>query len=111
MEPSSEPRPERLSRSESSSTISCTFLLVDRVLIIELLAFCSAGPLLRVGLVALLALDTKCFGASGGLLAAGWNSMIGRKRCSQLYCLAKANPRSKGIQVPIPEDDQHKAMA
>jgi hypothetical protein len=54
-----------------------------------------------VGLVALLALDTKCFGASGGLFAAGWNSIKGRRICSQLYCLANANPRSKGIQVPV----------
>jgi hypothetical protein len=43
---------------------------------------------------------TKCFGASGGLFAAGWNSMIGRRRCSQLYCFASCSPRSRGIQVP-----------
>jgi len=43
---------------------------------------------------------TRCFGARGGLLAAGWNSMIGRRRCSQLYCLASCSPRSRGIHVP-----------
>lgn len=44
--------------------------------------------------------ETRCFGARGGLFAAGWKSMRGRSRVSQLYCLAKENPRSRGIQVP-----------
>ena len=43
---------------------------------------------------------TRCFGASGGLFAAGWNSMMGRRRFSQLYCFASCRPRSSGIHVP-----------
>jgi len=43
---------------------------------------------------------TMCFGASGGLFAAGWNSMMGRRRFSQLYCFASCRPRSRGIHVP-----------
>src|SRR6266404_4771407 len=42
---------------------------------------------------------TTCFGASGGLFAAGWNSMMGRRRFSQLYCFASCRPRSRGIHV------------
>lgn len=71
IEPSSEARPEMLSRSVSSSTTSGTVLRVDRVLIIVLGALGSTGPLRRAGFAALLALDTRCFGASGGLFAVG----------------------------------------
>lgn len=58
----------------------------------------STTAALRGGRVTVFA--TRCLGASGGLLAAGWNSMIGRRRASQLYCFARFSPLSRGIHVP-----------
>ena len=56
----------------------------------------------------LLLLARMCFGAGGGLFAAGWNSMMGRRRCSQLYWRARLSPRSIGIHVPA---QRHKLFA
>lgn len=69
-------------------------MLTDKLAALE-----SGAPPRREGRA--LELVMRCFGASGGLLAAGWNSMIGLRRPSQLYCFARAKPRSKGIQVPV----------
>ena len=63
-----------------------------------MVAFVSAPAARRAGLGAELA--TRCFGARGGLFAAGVNSIMGRRRCSQLYCFANARPLSRGIHVP-----------
>ena len=98
MEPSSDPRADNVSCSDSSSTTSGTCRREDRVLTIGLPSIDSFAAGLRGGRPAVLA--TRCFGASGGLLAVGWNSIIGRRRSSQLYCLAKPRPLSRGIQVP-----------
>ena len=94
--PSAEPFTDRVSISESSPTCGNAFL-VERVLIVGV----PASPRREFGLLAEGA-ATKCFGASGGLmsLASGWKSIIGRRRCSQLYCLQSSIPRLRGIQVP-----------
>src|SRR6266436_478227 len=90
MDPSSDPR---ILLSTTSDSLPLSPALRARTL--EML---PSVPVRRGGRPAVGA--TKCFGASGGLFAAGWNSMIGRRRCSQLYCFASCSPRSRGIQVP-----------
>ena len=84
-----------VSRSVSSSTVPGACRREARVLTTE---EASAATGRRAGRAVVV---TRCLGASGGLLAAGWNSMMGRRRASQLYCLAKFSPRSRGIQVPL----------
>ena len=96
IEPSSEPRIDNVSCSDSSSTGAC--LRDDRVLIMAPACGISLAAAFRAGRLTVVA--TRCLGARGGLLAAGVNSMIGRSRTSQLYCLARVKPRSSGIQVP-----------
>lgn len=93
--PSSDPLTETVSRSDSSTT-SGTVLRDDRVFIEE--ADAASARRVLAGLCAAAA--TRCFGANGGLLASGWKSIIGRRRCSQLYCLQRAIPLSRGIHVP-----------
>ena len=90
MDPSSDPRIVSSIASDSSPTSGA---LRTRTLVTLPSVFVRRGGRPLVG-------ATKCFGASGGLFAAGWNSMIGRRRCSQLYCFASCSPRSRGIQVP-----------
>jgi hypothetical protein len=96
IEPSSEPRIDSVSCSDSTSIGAC--LRDDRVLIMAPASGISLAAAFRAGRLTVLA--TRCLGARGGLLAAGVNSMIGRSRTSQLYCLARVKPRSRGIQVP-----------
>lgn len=96
MEPSSEPRTDSVSRSVSSGT-SCVWRLDERV---TAESESGAPPRARAGRELALLL-MRCFGANGGLFVLGWNSIMGRNRCSQLYCFASDSPRSKGIQVPI----------
>jgi hypothetical protein len=69
MEPSSEPRTESVSWSDSSSTTSGTCRREERVLTIETFDDGSGAAARRAGRVTVLA--TRCFGARGGLLAAG----------------------------------------
>jgi hypothetical protein len=90
MDPSSDPRIVLSTPSDSSAT--------SPVLCTRALEMLLSVPVRRGGRPVVGA--TMCFGASGGLFAAGWNSIIGRRRCSQLYCLASCSPRSRGIQVP-----------
>src|ERR1700736_5969711 len=91
---SSDPRTESVSGLDPSSATSGAGLREDRVAMVALV---SAPLTRRAGLVAALA--TRCFGARGGLLTAGVNSIMGR-RCSQLYSFANARPLSRGIHVP-----------
>ena len=59
----------------------------------------AAAAARRAGL-AVVPEAARCLGAGGGLFAAGWNSMMGRRADSQLYCFARVRPRSRGIHVP-----------
>lgn len=97
----SEPLIENDSGSEPSSG-STAALREDRVLTVGVEACGSAR---RGGILGWDGVATRCLGASGGLLsvASGWNSIIGRSRCSQLYCWHREIPRSRGIQVPSGE--------
>ena len=96
MLPSSEPLTETVSCSDSS-TGSGGALLDDRVLTVGAAAGASAR-FEGAGLAGVA--EARCLGARGGLLASGWKSIIGKSRCSQLYCLQRATPLSRGIQVP-----------
>jgi hypothetical protein len=98
MDPSSDPRIVSATASESSAP--------SPVLCARGLGILPSVPVRRGGRPVVGA--TRCFGASGGLFAAGWNSMIGRRRCSQLYCLARCSPRSRGIQVPDERFGRHR---
>jgi hypothetical protein len=99
IEPSSEPRTERVSCSESSSTTSGGGRRDARVFTIEGFKDGSEAAARRAGRVA--AVDTRCFGAKGGLFVpAGWNSMMGLSKISQLYCFASNRPLGRGIHVP-----------
>ena len=99
MLPSSEPLTETVSCSDSS-TGSGGALLDDRVLTVGAAAGASAR-FEGAGLAGVA--EARCLGARGGLLASGWKSIIGKSRCSQLYCLQRATPLSRGIQVPSGE--------
>ena len=107
MEPSSDPLIENVSGSDSSG--STTARRDERVLCVGVEACCSAAAAAaaaaaarRAGIFGCDGAATRCLGASGGLfsLASGWNSMMGRSKCSQLYCWHSEIPRSKGIHVP-----------
>lgn len=98
MLPSSEPLTETVSCSDSSTGTGAA-LLEDLVLIeVEAAGASAAARLEGVGFAG--AEETRCLGARGGLLASGWKSIMGSSRCSQLYCLHRARPLSRGIQVP-----------
>src|ERR1700722_5228578 len=102
IEPSSDPRTERVSRSESSSATSGGARFDDRVFTKETLEDGSGAAARRAGRETV---ETRCFGARGGLLVpVGWNSMIGLSNVSQLYCLANARPLGRGIHVPLQDE-------
>lgn len=89
IEPSSEAWTDSASCSDSA-TSEATFRDARVIMPVELSSF-------RTGLAAV---EMRCLGASGGLLAAGVKSIIGMSAVSQLYCRASSSPRSTGIQVP-----------